>query len=355
MSQIAELDGSPFLSVIVPVYNGSRFLERCLDALFRSDYRLFELIIVDDCSTDNTAELSRTLGATVLQTPSQSGPAAARNMAAHSATGQVLVFVDADVVVRQDTLGRIARRFMNESSVAAVFGSYDDEPAEPNFLSQYKNLQHHFVHQYSNPVASTFWSGLGAMRREIFLSHGGFDCELFSMPSIEDIELGVRVRAAGHRIVLDKDIQAKHLKRWELLPLLRTEIFRRALPWSKLILERQGLINDMNLRTSDRLSAFLLASAALWLILSIWRPIFGLFFLLTLTAIAILNRKILVFFARKRGLAFAVGAYFWQLLYFFYSGVTFVGSCLWFSMSRIRGTASRNTGSESRRDSEAAR
>jgi glycosyltransferase involved in cell wall biosynthesis len=330
-------DNTPFISVIVPVYNGSAFLHRCLDAIFASTYRSFEVIVVDDSSTDDSAQISRDKGAKVLSTPRQSGPASARNLAATAAEGEILMFVDADVVVEPDTLAKVAEHFKQQPEISALFGSYDDEPAEKNFLSQYKNLQHHFVHQNSNSEASTFWSGLGAMRREVFIEYGGFDCRKFAVPSIEDIDLGFRLRRAGHNILLDRNIQAKHLKRWEVVSHLRTEIFCRALPWSRLILENRGLINDMNLKTADRLSALLVGLSLISLPLIFLCPELVFVTITLLLIIAALNRSILGFFARKRGVLFAALTFPWQLLYFFYSGATFVFSWFLYALPRLLG------------------
>ena len=315
----------PRISVIVPVYNGEHFLPSCLDALFASRYSSFEVIVVDDGSTDDSAEISRKKGATVIPSSHrQSGPAAARNLAAEKAHGEILMFVDADVVVKPETLGQVAAAFKRQPEISALFGSYDDEPGEQNFLSQYRNLLHHFVHQNSNPQASTFWTGLGAIRRQVFLAVGGFDCERFAVPSIEDIELGSRLRSAGHQILLAKDIQAKHLKKWTAKSVLQTDIFCRALPWSKLILTSHGLINDMNLKTNDRLSSGLVGLSVALFPFIFWKPILLVLLIIFLLAILFLNRKIFSFFLRKKGILFAASAFPWQLLYFFYSGVTFV-------------------------------
>ncbi len=314
-----------FISVIVPVYNGGKFLEKCLDALFASDYSAFEIVVVDDGSTDDSAAISREKGATVISTPRrQSGPAAARNLAAEKVRGEILLFVDADVVVKPDTIAKVAARFANQPEISALFGSYDDEPGEKNFLSQYRNLLHHFVHQNSNSEASTFWAGLGAIRREAFVAVGGFDCERFLVPSIEDIELGVRLRAAGYRILLAKEIQAKHLKKWEIVSLVRTDIFCRALPWSKLILTSQGIINDLNLKTADRLSAILVGLCIGLFPFVIWKPILIFLLVILLLTFFFLNQKIFRFFLEKKGVFFAILAFPWQLFYFFYSGLTFV-------------------------------
>lgn len=325
-----------FISIIVPVYNGEKFLPSCLDALFASDYSSFEVIVVDDGSTDDSAEISRKKGATVIPSERrQSGPAAARNLAAKIAKGDILLFVDADVVVKTDTLTKVANAFQTQPEISALFGSYDDEPGEKNFLSQYKNLQHHFVHQTSNPEASTFWAGLGAVRRDIFLSIGGFDCIKFAIPSIEDIELGVRLRVAGHRILLDRNIQAKHLKKWEIVSLIKTDIFCRAVPWSRLILTSQGMINDMNLKTADRLSSVFVALSILIVPLIFWKPFLLLILAFFLLAIVFLNWKIFRFFGEKKGVVFAALTFPWLFLYFFYSGITFVSCWLVYGLPRI--------------------
>jgi glycosyltransferase involved in cell wall biosynthesis len=324
-----------FVSVIVPVYNGGKFLQKCLDALFTSDYPAFEVVVVDDGSTDDSAEISREKGATVISTPRpQSGPAAARNLAAEKVRGEILLFVDADVVVKPDTIAKVAARFENQPEISALFGSYDDEPGEKNFLSQYRNLLHHFVHQNSNPEASTFWAGLGAIRREAFAAVSGFDCERFAVPSIEDIELGARLRAAGHRILLAKEVQAKHLKKWGAISILRTDIFCRALPWSKLIMTSQGLINDMNLKTADRLSAVFVALTVAIFPFIFWKPVLILVMVFFLLTILFLNLKIFRFFSKKKGRLFALASYPWQFLYFFYSGATFVLCWFWFALPR---------------------
>ena len=333
---------SMLVSVIVPVYNGGVFLDNCLDALLTSNYPSFEMIVVDDGSTDDSVEISRRKRVSVLSTQqTRSGPANARNVAAAGAQGEILLFVDADVVVKRDTLSKIVSVFEQNPNIAALFGSYDDEPAATNFLSQYKNLQHHYVHQNSNSDASTFWAGLGAIRREVFNSVGGFDCKQFPVPSIEDIELGVRLRKAGHRILLAKDIQAKHLKKWEVLSLIRTEIFCRALPWSKLILTHQGLINDMNLKTTDRMSAVLVGLSVAIFPLVFWKTPFVLLLAALLIAILYLNRNIFIFFATVRGPVFAAMAYPWQFMYFLYSGACFAVCLARYALPAALGFAKR--------------
>lgn len=257
------------VSVIVPVRNSPAYLGRCLEAILASAHAACESIVVDDASTDDTRAVARRFPIRLIElSGGPYGPGYARNRGAEVARGDVVLFVDADVIITPDTIGRVVETMTGRPQVAAVFGSYDDGPGDQEFLSQYKNLFHHFVHQQANEEAATFWAGCGAVRREVFLALGGFDVQRYPRPCIEDIELGYRLRAAGYQIALNKQIQVKHLKRWTLRGMIRTDVIDRGIPWTLLILQHRALPNDLNLRTSQRASAllvWLLAGYLAWL------------------------------------------------------------------------------------------
>ena len=191
----------------MPVYNDQEGLGQCLTALTTSCPPGAEIIVVDDASTDGSAAVAARPGVRCSGFPTNAGPAAARNYGAQHARGDALLFVDSDVVVAPGTLEQVATLLAGHPDVAAVFGSYDASPAAAGTVSRYKNLLHHFVHQDGAAEASTFWAGCGAIRRSAFAAVGGFDQARFRRPSIEDIELGQRLRRAGHRILLDKTLQ----------------------------------------------------------------------------------------------------------------------------------------------------
>jgi GT2 family glycosyltransferase len=192
------------ISVIVPVHNGGQAFRRCLSRVSALSPTPLEVIVIADGDADGSAELARGMGFAVLELPDCRGPARARNLGAGEARGDILLFLDADVEVPSDAIARVAKAFVDHENWVALFGSYDDQPGAANFLSQYRNLFHHYIHQTGNQEASTFWAGCGAIRRDVFAAAGGFS-ETYARPCIEDIELGLRLRRSGHSIGLCKD------------------------------------------------------------------------------------------------------------------------------------------------------
>lgn len=274
-----------------------------------------QFIIITDSppAPDDEEVLPR--AATLVRVPFRSGPAIARNQGATMATTSVLLFVDSDVVVRPDLIQRVRSLFEEDPGLSAAFGSYDADPGDPGFLSQYRNLLHHYVHQQGSERASTFWAGLGAIRSEAFRAMGGFDTS-YAMPSIEDIELGCRLTAAGHSIRLVKDLQAKHLKRWTATNMLRTDLFCRGIPWTRLVLDRRGLINDLSL---DRIARFSTLACGVGLASLAIAPRFPIALAAAAVAMASLiamNHPFYAFLARIRGPGFALMAIPWHALFY---------------------------------------
>lgn len=325
------------VAVIIPVHNGGEPFRRCLESVTRTVPQPAELIVVADGDSDGSWRVAEEFGAQVIRVVGPKGPAQARNIGARTAHSELLFFVDADVTIPSDAVERVTTLFASEPGLAAAFGSYDDAPAAPNFLSQYKNLLHHYVHQTSREEASTFWGACGAIRRDIFLTLGGFD-ERYQRPSIEDIELGYRLKRAGYRVRLDKALQVKHLKRWGIGSLLKADILLRAFPWTELIVRERVLPNDLNVGFSSRLSALFVYLLIGALVGAVWWPsLLVLAGILTLALVGC-NLALYRFFFRKRGLYFTLHAMFWHWFYYAYSALTFaVGSLFFHCRRRARG------------------
>ena len=313
------------VSIIVPVHEGQdkNSLRTCLESLLRLEPRPAEIRLVSDgrfVILPDTVDSSRI---TLLSTGNPSGPAVARNLGAAQAVGDILLFIDSDIQVPESVVACVQRKFEEYPELAALFGSYDAAPSQSNFLSQYRNLLHHHVHQTGKEAAFTFWSGCGAIRRSVFREIGGFDGLKYPKPSIEDIELGYRLRKAGYSIRLCKDLHVKHLKRWEADSMLKADFFHRAMPWTRLLLEEQELANDLNLKQSDRLSVVLVFLMALSSGLTAWVPILAVLFILSLLSFLFLNRQLYRFFYQLRGGRFTLRAIPWHLVFYGLSGLAF--------------------------------
>ncbi len=324
------------ISIVISVHNGGPDFAACMETLAAHRDEFHECIIVDDASTDGATRHAALIGANLIRLEVQKGPANGRNIGARRAAGSILLFLDSDVCIGPDTIRRVRERFDSDPGLAALFGSYDAAPACPALVSQFRNLLHCFVHQTSHHEASTFWAGCGAIRRELFLAHNGFDVS-YLVPSIEDIELGIRLSRAGLRVALDPLIQAKHLKRWTFRKMVVADIRRRGIPWTRLILASGRMPNDLNLRTGSRFSVALtgllctlLAATAISTITGSPRTAASelLASLVALALIVSFNLGFYQFLGRRRGYGFAAACIPLHLVYFFCCGVGFLSGIM---------------------------
>jgi GT2 family glycosyltransferase len=233
----------------------------------------------------------------------------------------------------RDVVARVRAAFATRPDVTALFGSYDDRPRAGGIVSPYRNLLHHYVHQRGAAEAFTFWAGCGAVRRAAFEQVGGFD-ERPWRRAIEDIELGYRLRAAGHRIVLDPTLLCAHLKRWSLRSMLWTDVMARALPWTRLMIEHPGAGGDLNLTLAQRASVALVGAGIVLAVLALAWPVLGWPALAALAAVVVVNRDLYRYLAARRGLGFALASIPLHLLYFVCSGAGFALAWLGYAAGR---------------------
>lgn len=209
-------------SVIVPAYNAEAHLAVLLGSISAPPGHEVEVIVVDDASRDRTAVVATEAGCRLLRLHRNGGPAAARNAGAQLATGEILVFTDADIEFRSDTLETILRTFEAHPSAAAVVGNLCPEHPPGGVLSRYKNLYTHYTYRHCGPWISVTFTSLTAVRAEAFWRAG-------AMPNLypnEDRAFGIALVQQGMGIRFVPELQVRHHHDYRLRDLLRSEFSR---------------------------------------------------------------------------------------------------------------------------------
>lgn len=208
--------GSPLaLSVVVPVHNGAPTLARTLQAVVGSSLPRaeYELIVVDDCSADGSPAVAARYADTFVRLgPSAAGPAYARNRGAELARGAAIAFIDADVVVRPDTLQRMLRRLVEDNTIDAVCARYDHARAVKGLASEYWNLLLNYGTSHRATAELPFFGACSMIRRRVLLSVGMYDEWRFRTACLEDVELGQRLAAGGHLTETSGEFEVTHLR-----------------------------------------------------------------------------------------------------------------------------------------------
>jgi len=305
-------------SICIPVRNDPGNLKRCLAGFRNQDLSDCEILVCDDGSTPtlSTADLNETGVEFRLIHQAGQGPSVARNHLARVARGTFLFFVDADTIPHSQMLERARNIIAEQPQIGAFYGSYDDEPDHRTLVSSYKNLLHHYTHQHSasgGEEVTTFWCGCGVIRRELFLQYGGLS-EFYDRPSIEDIELGVRLNANGIRIRIFPQLQVKHLKKWTLMSWVHTDLFRRGIPWVRLMRATSDWTSQLNFSWSQRAASF----AAVMLVACIpfmANPAFVFAGFLAFAVFLVLNLRFINLVRRKRGLSASIAVVPLHILY----------------------------------------
>ena len=230
------------LSVIVSMRDSRASLREVLVAIRASDLHAdaYELIVVDDASSDGSVAIAARYADTVVKLSGRgAGPAYARNRGVEIARGEVVAFVDGDVVVQPDTLSRMLATLVERPNVDAVSASRDENSGARNFVSQYWNLLLRFGEQRHSGHCAQFAPGCGAVRRRAFLSAGMYDEWRFATGCLEGVELGERLLGAGRSALLMPELKVTHLKEWDLALVCqevwgRSRLLARSLGYSRM-------------------------------------------------------------------------------------------------------------------------
>jgi len=298
------------LSILIPVRDDHENLRVCLLSLSEQDLTDCEVLVCDDGSrvqvrAEDVAPAN--LDVRVFGQPRR-GPAAARNFLAAKARARYLFFLDADTVPCHKTVACAKMIISEHPDIEAFFGSYDSAPEHSSLISTYRNLLHHLTHQQSaGSTVSTFWCGCGVILRDIYLESGGLS-DVYYRPSIEDIELGMRITQSGVKVWIFSALQVKHRKHWTLLKWLHTDLCCRGIPWVRLMRSANSWKNQLNFSWSQRIAA----AAALGVLLFgggiPFAPVLAIPAIGALAVFVLLNYRFFALVACKRGILGAAAA-----------------------------------------------
>lgn len=305
------------VSVIVPCYNAAMTLPTCLEAIINSDYENYELIVVDDASTDSSLQIARKYSNKVLEIKENRGVSNARNQGAREASGEILLFVDSDIIIKKDTISRLIEGFSCPDNMVYQ-GVHSKRPANPGFGSSYIALEWHFNMTHNlrdGNIAECFFAECGAIRRDLFWEISGFD-EGFKSSGGEEFEISQRIMAKT-KIKCNPLIETDHFYQgiWS-----RTQtLFHRSPSYLEVMKRQKGFtrIIRWNIIFGSIFSALGLISLLTALLIKIFLILSPIFFI---TAI-IINYRFFLFLLREKGLIFTILAispfYLFHLSIFF--------------------------------------
>jgi hypothetical protein len=298
------------LSVVVPIRDAGATLREVLVAIRASELprAAYEIIVVDDASADTSVGIAARYADTVVRLSGRaSGPAYARNRGVELARGEVIAFVDGDVVVRPDTLPRMLAKLVERPDLDAVSASHDELPGASNFVSQYWNLLVRFGEQRHSGRCAQFAAGCGAVRRTAFLSAGMYDEWRFATACMENVELGERLLAAGNGVLLSSELRVTHLKQWNLFAVChevwsRSRLLARSLGYARM---RTAAPSEVVFTLSRMLTPAVALLGTLMLAAAFVPPSHAVEGVIALMVLLLTNLPLHRFYASARGLGFA--------------------------------------------------
>ncbi len=305
-----ETKNNPLVSVIIPVKNAERTIDSCLYAIKKSNYKNFELIVVNDNSVDKSVEIARKYNCKILKVENGQGANYARNLGGKSASGEILIFIDSDIVVQKDTIEKIVDTLQDEN-IDAVVGVYTAKHRNENIVSQYKNLWIRYSYLKSSPEIDWLFGSISGIKKEAFQKVGGFNINLLSRKGNDDIELGKRFSQEKFNIILNSEIEVEHLKKYNLWTFIKNE-FDRSSGFAELAFNLGETTHSVkngfvNVYPSFIISTIVIILATLFLILVLVGKLSYWYLIAVILIYLILNIKFINYLEQMRGLFAMIG------------------------------------------------
>lgn len=199
----------PLISIVVPFYNSQSSIEDCLNAVFKSSFKNFEVIAVSDGSKDTSLAITKKFPCKIISLRKNRGSGFARNKGAKIAKGKIIVFLDSDVIIRNNHLKLISKIFKKKKYNMAQ-GVYLHEPNYKKISTQYlQSYQCYYIFSKKLKFINNLVSNFFVIEKKIFLSVKGFDPN-FVGSNAEDADLGYRLINNGYKIPIIRKLGVFH-------------------------------------------------------------------------------------------------------------------------------------------------
>jgi glycosyltransferase involved in cell wall biosynthesis len=303
-----------FISVVIPNHNGSKTIGKCLKAVLSSKYDCFEVIVVDDSSSDSSVDIISEFPCRLIRLEKHAGASRARNTGAKNSSGEIIFFIDADCIVAEDTLS-LTQKAIAAQKDTVIGGSYTPLPYDSNFFSVFQSV---FINYFELKRKEPDYIATHSMAigKSIFEKNNGFPEEF--LPIIEDVEFSHRLRRSGYKLLMAPDVLVRHIFNFTLKKSLRNA-FRKSRYWVMYSLSNKDVFKDSG-TASQELKVNVLSYSLIMLSLLLYASFANRFFLvlplMTVCFNLYINKNLLGAFYRAKGVFFAIlASLYYTLIY----------------------------------------
>lgn len=304
------------ISVIIPNRNGGVTIGKCLESVYSSIFDNFEVIVVDDCSDDNSIETIKSFPCRLIVLEKHSGAAKARNIGAFNSNGDILFFTDADCLLKENTLSIAAGIIMQKGPGIIAGGTYTREPYDKGFFSLFQSVFINYSETKKADNPDYVATHAMAISAETFRESSGFSVD--SLPVLEDVEFSHRLRRKGYRLIINSDMLVKHIFNYSLAGSIRNAV-RKSMHWTVYSLKNRDLFADSGTASIElkvnvisyvlmilSLTLWIFSRKSLFLYSSVLIPAFNIF----------INRRLFHAFYETKGMFFALlASIYYTLIY----------------------------------------
>lgn len=291
------------ISIVIPARNSERTIKRCVESIFNSDYSDYEVIVVDDSSSDRTREIAQRFDCKIINLEKRVGAGKARNIGVDNSVGDIIAFTDSDCVVRKNWLSRIDKILNKKKGFSATTSSYCGY-MKNRFISKFNFYEILFREKEHEGEIDDARTSSFAVKRKDFFEIRGFP-EYYKNAGNEDMEIAQRLILAGKKVYHDPQNGVKHFFNERLSEYMEQQLrFAYTITMSALSNRNIATMKSKYRQEKVRMQLILTILFIIYIIRSFFMPENLIIAATTIMVIFFLNRKFLRMTAEKEGFLF---------------------------------------------------